>query len=77
MGFISIDNIPNDTDTGPMNHKCDIKDDKDSQKYYRLGVPFMGTEATRFRAYLKRTDKKAGAFARTAILAAIAKECAE
>lgn len=37
-------------------------------------IPFSRKEATRFRAYLKATGKKAGAFARTAILAAMAKD---
>jgi hypothetical protein len=41
-------------------------------KYYKPSVPFTPKEEARFRLYLKRTGKKAGAFARTAILAAMA-----
>lgn len=43
-------------------------------KYYKTAIPFTAKEETCFRAYLKANDKKAGAFARTVILAAIGKE---
>jgi hypothetical protein len=41
---------------------------------YSLRVPFSANEAERFREFLNMHDKKAAAFARTAILAAIARE---
>jgi hypothetical protein len=47
---------------------------KPLNKDVSLRVPFEEQEVANFRAYLKRTDKKAGAFARTAILAAMAKD---
>jgi hypothetical protein len=43
-------------------------------RYYKVAIPFSPKEEARFRAYLKASDKKAGAFTRTAILAAMAKE---
>jgi hypothetical protein len=43
-------------------------------QYYKVAIPFSAKEQASFRSFLKRTDKKAGAFARTAILAAMAKE---
>lgn len=46
-------------------------------KYYKVAIPFTAKEQARFRAYLKATDKKAGAFARSAILAAMSKDGAE
>ena len=47
-------------------------------KYYKVAIPFSIKEQARFRAYLRASDKKAGAFARTAILAAMEREkCAE
>ena len=46
----------------------------DESKGLSLRVPFRSAEAEAFRAFLKRHDKKAAAFARTAILAAMARE---
>jgi hypothetical protein len=37
-------------------------------------IPFSNAEAARVRSYLKRTGKKLGAFARTSMLAAMAKD---
>jgi hypothetical protein len=47
---------------------------KDAKKDMIIRIPLTNGEQSNFRAYLKANDKKAGAFARTAILAAMERE---
>jgi hypothetical protein len=68
----AVDNYTKVADDRFMKHNCGNQEIV--ERDLSLRIPLTAKEQDRFRAYLKRTDKKAGAFARTAILAAMAKD---